>query len=279
MSIALKIIGLTISEWFSLLGGLIVFGFLFGLLERETNSRMIRTFGIKGIYFTAWLGTPIHELSHVVMCLVFRHKVTEVKLFQAIGPDGTIGYVRHTYRPDRLYQRIGNLFIGIAPLIGGSLSIAFCARLFLSSDVSLFSSDRANAPLFFSLLDLPSWVVLWKAVFALFQSLFVVDHFSNVWFWAFMLIALCVSSRMSLSPEDIRGAQSGTGALLVLFLIVNTLSSLLDHGLYQQMMHGIARLNFIMLLMLSLSLFFAFLIFLISSLLEFVIRYIKRRNS
>ncbi|MGO0916500.1 hypothetical protein ACTPEM_26060, partial [Clostridioides difficile] len=37
--------------------------------------------------------------------------------------DGILGYVSHSYKKDNLYQSIGNFFIGIAPIIGGTIMI------------------------------------------------------------------------------------------------------------------------------------------------------------
>lgn len=273
--IAVKIIGLTFSEFISLLGGIVACGFILGMLEREANSRMIRLFGIKGIYVTAWLGTPIHELGHAFMCLLFRHKVTEIKLLQAIGPDGTIGYIRHAYNPGSLYQRIGNLFIGVAPLISGSLAIALCERLLVPSTSTLFSGYFSGAPRLFSLFDLPSWVTLGRAMQTVFQHLFAVQHFADPYFWLFLLAALCISSRMSLSAEDIRGAKSGVGALFLFFLLTNAISVFLDPSLHGQVMQWIARFNFVLMMMLSLSVFFAFLVCFLSNLLYLVMRRMK----
>jgi hypothetical protein len=276
LSIALKIVGLTLTQFISLLGGLVIVGFILGFLERQANGRVIQLFGMNGIYGTAWLGTPIHELSHAAMCLIFRHRVTEIKLLQAVDSRGTMGYVRHAYNPSSFYQRIGNLFIGIAPLIGGSLVIATAAKLMLPNVSTTFSGYVSGAPRLFSFFDLPSWVALNKAVFAVFRSLFAAENLTNPYFWLFLVIALCVSSRMSLSREDIRGAWSGAGALLVFLLLVNTLSALLDPILRSQMMYWIARFNFLLMIMLSLSVFFSFLVFFVSQFVFVIMGWLKK---
>jgi len=266
MAIVLRIVAMTGVQFISLIGALFIGGFILGFLERQANGRVIHAFGIKGIYYTAWLGTPIHELSHAVMCLIFRHRVTEVKLLQAVDTDGTMGYVRHAYNPNSLYQRIGNLFIGVAPLIGGSLIIALCAK-WMTYDSSLAFFDWSQAPQQFSFFDLPSWTALGKAILQIFQSLFAVSNYSHPAFWLFVLIALCISSRMSLSNEDIRGAGSGAGALFGLLLVANALSVLLDPALHMQITYWIGRFNFLLMVMLSLSVFFSLLVLLISHLL------------
>src|SRR5579884_3392310 len=84
-------------ELIYLLGAIIAVGFLLGVIERHSNRMLARAFGHRGILLTAWVGTPIHELGHLLMCFIFAHRVTRVKLLQLNSPDGTLGYVEHQY--------------------------------------------------------------------------------------------------------------------------------------------------------------------------------------
>ena len=90
-------------------------------LERFGQRQLAQRFGWKSAMWTGWLGTPIHELSHVALCILFRHRIDEVALFEPDEKSGRLGYVRHSYRSKSWFEELGNPFIAIAPLIGGSL--------------------------------------------------------------------------------------------------------------------------------------------------------------
>jgi hypothetical protein len=264
LSMILSILWSSLVAFLSLTGGLVLCGFILGYLERLSNNNMIRAFGLKGIYVTAWLGTPIHELSHAAMCLIFGHRVTGIKLFQRSDANGTIGFVTHAYNPDSLYQRIGNLFIGTAPLIGGSLAILLFGRLLLPDIFKqmitlIFSGGRAflwTAP--------ESWAVYWRRFSEVFAVLFSGIRPADYRFWLFSLLAICTASHMSLSMEDIRGAASGAGAFILLIVIANVISAVLDPSLSGQSMSLIGQLNSFLLLMMGLAVFFSIIKFLLS---------------
>ena len=97
------------------IGVIFLLGWLIALCNKVFYSNFGR-FGNIVCYITGFVGAPIHELSHALFCLIFFHRIREIKLFQ-ISDDGTMGYVIHSYNRRNMYQRIGNFFIGVAPIL------------------------------------------------------------------------------------------------------------------------------------------------------------------
>ena len=87
----------SVIQLLSLIGVIIVIGFLLGYLESLTRMYWSRAFGRKGFLLTAWIGVPIHELGHAIMCVLFRHKIVATQFFPTDTSQGALGYVQHQY--------------------------------------------------------------------------------------------------------------------------------------------------------------------------------------
>ena len=144
------------------------------------------------LYLFGLPGTIVHEGSHVIACVLFRHRVHRVKWFDPSATDGALGSVEHSYDPSSAYQRVGTIVIGLAPLLAGAAVLLLAARLLL------------GVPLV-PLADLTQ-VAAWR--------------------WAlFAYVSLSVGGSMHLSASDVRGTWRGVltlgtwlGAVLLLSL-------------------------------------------------------------
>ena len=200
----------------ALLGGLALFALLLHLVERRISRRLSHRFGWRSVLVTGWLGVPVHELSHLLLCVVFRHRVVSFSLLDPDPQTGTLGYVRHAYRQRSPYQLAGSFFIGIAPLLGGALVLVAALRLLLPSALPALGAPPSP--------ELGAQLTHTAALAgATLRGIFTVGHLGSLSFWAFLLVALCVGSHLSPSRPDLEGAWPGMllllGALFVISLL------------------------------------------------------------
>ena len=203
-----------------LLGPFAVFAIIIHWLERTIQTRLAERFGWKSVLWTGWLGTPIHELSHAIMCKVFRHRIDDMALFEPDKQSGRLGYVRHSWTRGNWYEEIGNVFIGIAPLMGGSIT--------LIGLLWLFFPEAAGAALEIGRSSDEGVVGQTLAVVeTIFASILEWRNFGTAGFWVFVYLVLCVGSHMAPSRSDYRGAGKGAVMLLITMLAVGVLVSIM----------------------------------------------------
>ena len=196
-------------------GVVVLFGFLIGLCRRGFCAIVGRG-GPKILLITGIIGTPIHELSHALMCLLFGHRIEEIKLYDPDAEDGTLGYVNHSYNERNLYHQIGNFFIGIAPVLCGS-GVLLLLMFFMTPDIHANVIGEFELASGFSVsIFLESWLNIIKYVFDF-------DNMSSGIWWLFIVLAISISSHMELSGADIKGSIKGFSFLAVLLLLVDVI--------------------------------------------------------
>jgi len=213
----------------------VLFTLIIHRLERFTQQRLAQRFGWKSILWTGWLGTPIHELSHVAMCIVFRHRIDDVALFEPDLQSGRLGYVRHTFTKTNWFERVGNVFIGLAPLAGGALALATLLWMFYPAAVESslaqqkveLIEDAVSAPPALPIQANPPSTSMSASVAnffdatatatsTLFQQIFSWQNFQTKRFWCFLYLTLCVGSHMAPSRSDYDGTRHGVMVLSVI---------------------------------------------------------------
>ncbi|MBN1989953.1 MAG: hypothetical protein JW783_11190 [Bacteroidales bacterium] len=215
----------TASQLTWLLGLLFIFGLLLYVLARFTRATFAQYIGPRfNIFFTGWIGTPVHELGHALFCIIFRHKIIDIKLYNPNANNGTLGYVNHAYNPNSTYQKIGNFFIGVGPIIFGAF-VLYTAFYYLVPNVNdVFANIEIQI----------KWLTkgvkgdfsgilgsLWGTTLLTLKSLFRPENFSDFKFYIFLYLSLCIASHMELSPPDISGAWRGLLSLIIFFLVLN----------------------------------------------------------
>ena len=218
----------TFIDLFRLFGNIIIFGFILYLLSSMTRRIFAKTLGAKTeLYITGWIGTPIHELSHALFCIIFNHKINDIKLFTT--KSDTIGYVLHSYDSRSWYQQIGNFFIGVGPIIMGTLIVYFLFLLLapeLKENIFSVKIDYDKSAgilniiysgisnIFTSILNIFSNII---------KNIIVSQSYKNIGFWIFIYLSISIASHMELSPADISHALKGMLVIFAVSLIFNTL--------------------------------------------------------
>ena len=223
----------TLIDLFRLFGNIIIFGFILYVLSSMTRRIFAKTLGAKTeLYITGWIGTPIHELSHALFCIIFNHKINDIKLFTT--KSDTIGYVLHSYDSRSWYQQIGNFFIGVGPIIIGTLIVYFLFLLLapeLKENIFSVKIDYDKSAeilntiysgisnIFISILNIFSNII---------KNVLVSQSYKKISFWIFIYLSISIASHMELSPADISHAWKGMLVIFAVSLIINTLLFIIE---------------------------------------------------
>lgn len=201
----------------------IVIIFSFGYLISVINKMFYKlTNNDKRVaYATGIIGTPIHELSHAAMCIVFMHRINEIRLFHIDPESGNLGYVSHSFNKKNLYQVVGNYFIGTAPIVGGTLFIYFLIKVMLpeafegiNNSIAVFSQSQTAG------FDVEHFTGAFATAIEMIKNLFFSISEGVNW-WIFMLLSLCIALHMNLSTLDIKGSLKAIPYLVVLVAFLN----------------------------------------------------------
>ncbi len=216
----------TFIQLIAIFGIFFIFGLILYLLARFTRVVFVKSIGYKfDIFFTGWLGTPVHELGHALFCIPFGHQVTDIKLYTPSSEDGTLGYVNHSYNSKNIWHRIGNFFIGMGPILFGSFVLYLLIRFLLPDNQGLLQLIQSQAS------DLTSWQGFINIFKQLYQvgihfpaELFSSENIHSWQFWVFLYVSLSVASHMELSPPDLKGVWVGLLAIVILLFVINSIS-------------------------------------------------------
>ncbi len=209
-------------------------GFLLSKLQTLSNSNYRRAFGWKGILWTAWLGTPFHELGHYLFAVLFRHKINAIALFKPNKETGGLGHVDHSYKKSSIYQTLGNFFIGAAPMIFGT-GILFLLLFFLLQNgkeiITLLVDART------------SYMSLLATMPSIFGMIFAKANLVTWQFWLFLYLSFAISSHIAPSKQDRKGMWSGFFWIVLMVFLINVAALLLRFDLTSYILSTARYLN------------------------------------
>ena len=201
------------------LGPWIAFAWVIHYLEQITERRLASRFGWQSVILTGWLGVPIHELSHAAMCLLFNHRIDELVLFRPDPVSGRLGYVRHSFRRQNGFEEAGNLFIGIAPLLGGTLVLTALTWLFYPAAIQVLWEATATSPDGWRAGGGLEWI---RSAAGQMVS---AEHGWSGRLVVYLYLVLCVGLHMAPSPSDYVGAGRGFVRVVLPLLLIGALAA------------------------------------------------------
>ena len=216
----------TFNQLFILFGPLLVLVVLLNLSASFTARMSVRFWGRNlFLYGFGWLGCSVHELSHAFFALIFGHKISEVELFKPNSNGESLGHVSHSFNKRSIYQKIGNFFIGISPLLFGGIILFLITLLLFGFNIVSLSSFRITSHVFTDFLLLKQLAIgIWNSLLSYFTI--VITGSGAVWWKSALLIYVLYStgSSMTLSKSDVGSAISGFLWFVVMFLVFNLIT-------------------------------------------------------
>lgn len=170
--------------------------FIFNIFAVLFRKAIIFFIGYKlYFYIFGWLGLILHEISHMIMCKIFRHKIISFKLLSLDSGFREFGYVNFTHDKYSIYQITGLFFVGVSPIITGCLVI-FYSGVYLVPELFIMHTYASLN----SFMDS------------------IAEHLARWHLWVFLYISISVISGMAMSRNDINISMKG---FFIIFLIVN----------------------------------------------------------
>ena len=244
---------------------------IFSFLGKKNTFYIYNCFGMNGLVITGLIGTVVHEFSHMLFCLIFRHEIVEFSLFRPYKSrfDGVMGYVNHSCDRYSPYQMVGNFFIGIAPIIVGTGCMILFMRILLPEEFKAtyqtFNQNMAYMSNINSIGD--SLNIYINIVIAIIHNLNPFIRHSWPRYIVFIYIMYSITSHMDLSKEDIINSRAGLLVFIILTYLINLIFIVL--GIKYQIL--LLKVLISVFSFLTVGLFFAFTTMLISKTLDIFI--------
>jgi len=247
MSFFVQAILTSLEQLVGLFGLIAVSAVVLSWLQRAVHRHYIDAWGWRSLYFTAWLGTPVHELGHYFFAKLFRHRVHKVALFSPHSETGLLGQVTHSFEVSSIYQRFGNLFVGAAPLIFGPLVIV-ALLAFLApggrETLKILGTYRGDV------------TTLWPIMSTGLSKLWQASHWYMWQFWVFKYAALSIAVHSAPSRKDLHTIFHGLIVLIAILLVSNVLAAFLGQsitGILEPIRYGLSVGAIILFLLVGLA--------------------------
>lgn len=178
---------------------LVVLGLTY--LNRNSKELLAARYGAQAIVYVGGLGVVVHELSHLLMAILFGHHINDFKLLMVNvrANNGALGYVNHSWNQQSRYQSLGNVLIGTAPIYGCTAILILLTR-WLVPGIYHWGLQNASSWLGIPINSPVSGSVHWLPFFI----------------WAVLSVSITIGG-FDLSNADLKNAGP---AFIALYLIV-----------------------------------------------------------
>lgn len=179
--------------------------------------------GYRLIKAASVLSTPMREVGHAMMAVLFWHRVEDVQLLNIGDPDGEFGFVEHSYNPRNPVALLGNFFYAMGPVVLGLLAVSL---IFLTCFHGVLPAyfDEIRA-----LGDAGAGVGEYlKAAFSFIPKMFTLGE-AAMWLRVVgcaLLVFLCLG--IYVSPLELMEAASGIAILVGLVMAASGVMMLFD---------------------------------------------------
>ena len=211
------------------LGPLFMISALLFWVQRWAQHAWARVIGWRGvIYSTGWIGTPIHEISHLIVGRLFGVRITDFRLFSPDPNSGVLGYVSYRiprWRLVELPQIVGTFLMGIAPLFGGAAALILLRYVLV---------DRAEDAAFVAAAQTFSETLASDAPGAAIDPFgaLMTESFRPVWnnaqdprTWIYVYLSVAIGAHLAPSRADLKGGLRGFVVLAALGFIANVVAT------------------------------------------------------
>ncbi|MBQ7307465.1 MAG: M50 family metallopeptidase [Clostridia bacterium] len=248
------------------IGALIGSGILIYIIDFFYTALICESIGYKYLILSSYIGTPVHELGHALMCLIFGHKIDDIKFYNKNDEDKTLGYVKHSYNSKNFYQQVGNFFIGLGPIFSGFLVITLVLVLFFREPTfaffdSSFQKILSGEPLLDIVLN--SFSLISTLLFS--ETHIAIKIIS-------LIIILSVSLHVNLSLQDIKNSIIGFMFYLIVGLTFSAVTFFIGEGLCNLVLEYLLKFFLI-----SCSLFSIIIVFALINLAIAIVMFILKK--
>lgn len=194
------------------IGGLVIvmpviLGSVAVTISRANKRASVLLGGFYGQVILGGIGVIIHELSHLIMALIFGHHIQSVSLLHVPNVndpnDRGLGYVNHVWNDESLYQKVGNVFIGVAPVIGCVLAMMLSTRYLVPTVYNRWLTSIGDSQIMSQTSTWWQWLL-----------------------WIILMVNISIGG-YDLSAADLQNSRHGLITLGIILVIASLVASLL----------------------------------------------------